>query len=275
MKRDLLDLVKKPIKEFFSMLGVGITSKTTLSRLESFERSRSDATLRLLSKFEPEVALTLLSNLNKANSQLQQDLFVLGVLRCKQEGFYVEFGATDGIAISNTYLLETEFGWKGILVEPCKVWHRELFENRRGSIIETKCVWRNSSQKLEFCETNELELSTINSFKSSDNHGYQRAKGKVYEVETISLLDLLQKHNAPEYIDFLSIDTEGSEFEILKAFDFDKYKFAVIACEHNFTANRERIFELLESNGYIRVFEDLSLFDDWYIDASLAKGLKL
>ena len=73
------------------------------------------------------------------------------------------------------------------------------------------------------------------------------------------------KYSAPKIIDYLSIDTEGSEYEILKKFNFDKYIFSVITCEHNFTENRKKIFNLLTSKGYKRIFKDISRFDDWYI----------
>ena len=65
---------------------------------------------------------------------------------------------------------------------------------------------------------------------------------------------MLIKYNAPKLIDYLSIDTEGSEFEILKNFDFNNFKFRVITCEHNFSDNREKIYKLLTDNGYIRKF---------------------
>jgi hypothetical protein len=86
-------------------------------------------------------------------------------------------------------------------------------------------------------------------------------------VETISLLDLLKVHNAPRFIDFLSIDTEGSEFEILKNFDFESYSFGSICVEHNFGETREQINTLLLANDYVQVHGDLSDFDDWYIQA--------
>lgn len=57
----------------------------------------------------------------------------------KQNGFFVEFGATNGIDLSNTYLLETEFGWNGILAEPDKYWHTSLIANRTA-IIDIRCV---------------------------------------------------------------------------------------------------------------------------------------
>ena len=181
----------------------------------------------------------------------------------------MEFGATDGFNLSNSFLLEDTFQWKGILAEPGKKWHASLHANRRA-IIEMRCIWRTSGEVLEFNETENGELSTLEMFSSGDLHADSRVSGKRYLVETISLLDLLDRNNAPEYIDYLSVDTEGSEFEVLNGFNFDKYQFGFISCEHNYTESRERIHDLLVSKGYRRVLEDFSHFDDWYINCSLA-----
>ena len=116
-----------------------------------------------------------------------------------------------------------------------------------------------------FNETNYAEISTIDSFSDKDFHSLGRQKGIKYEVTTISLIDLLRKYKSPQYIDYLSIDTEGSEYEILNAFDFNEYKFGIITVEHNYTPEREKIFTLLSSKGYKRMYQDISLFDDWYI----------
>jgi hypothetical protein len=94
-----------------------------------------------------------------------------------------------------------------------------------------------------------------------------RKKAASYEVETVTLEDLLSTHKAPSYIEFLSIDTEGSEYEILSAFDFARYSFGLICVEHNFTNNREKIRELLTANGYSQVLHEYSAFDDWYVGA--------
>lgn len=205
----------------------------------------------------------ILQNLTKSKSQLRQDLFVLSELEFKKNGFFVEFGATDGILLSNTYLLEKEFNWTGILAEPAKCWHDDLSANRSAS-IETRCVWTNSGSTIDFNEVDLAGLSTISSFSSVDFHRDARKVGKTYEVETISLNDLLEKYSAPRQIDYLSIDTEGSEFEILNALDLNKYQFNVITCEHNFTRMRRDIHALLSRNGYVRKYVRLSQIDDWY-----------
>lgn len=206
----------------------------------------------------------------QSNGQLFQDIFVLHVLKEKQEGFFVEFGATDGKSLSNTLMLEKHYNWRGILAEPAKIWHHDLFENRTCH-IDKRCVWKVSGEVLTFQETVSPELSTLANFSKSDFHASRRDKNKIYTAETVSLEDLLMQYNAPTEIDYLSIDTEGSEYTILKDFDFDKYFFKVITIEHNYTSQREPIQTLLETQGYQRVFENFSFFDDWYIHNSLKK----
>lgn len=206
----------------------------------------------------------VLKNFNTSNAQLFQDLFVLFMTGEKRGGYFVEFGATNGVTLSNSCLLEKSFGWNGILAEPARCWHADLMVNRNCK-IETKCVWDKSGERLEFNEVSAQELSTIKTFSDSDGHFQDRQKGEVYVVETITLNELLEKHGAPREIDYLSVDTEGSELTILSSFDFSKYDIRLITVEHNFTPAREKIHELLGLNGYKRVFEKFSKWDDWYV----------
>jgi FkbM family methyltransferase len=200
-----------------------------------------------------------------SQSQYKQDIFVLTQLGFKRNGYFVEFGATNGLELSNTYLLEKEFNWTGILAEPAKCWHEELLKNRQCH-IETDCVWNKTGEILKFNQVESANVSTIDLFTEiPDGHQKARRKSTVYEVNTISLMDMLEKYQAPKIIDYLSIDTEGSEYEILRGFNFEKYSFKVITCEHNHTSARDKIFKLLASKGYVRRFTHLSMCDDWYI----------
>jgi FkbM family methyltransferase len=163
-------------------------------------------------------------------------------------------------------LLEEDFNWTGILAEPAISWREELIKNRPTARLDFRGVWRESGASITFLESAEPELSTIESFRKADLHAKSRKRRKdTYQVKTISLLDLLIEHQAPKIIDYLSIDTEGSEYEILSTFDFDKFTFSIITVEHNFTSNREEIFTLLSENGYERRLSDISSFDDWYV----------
>jgi FkbM family methyltransferase len=213
---------------------------------------------------ESEFLTKVLNNLSDSKSQLCQDLLVLFLLNNKKNGFFVEFGATDGLSLSNTFLLEEKYGWEGILAEPAINWQKALQTNRK-CIIDSRCVWEKSGEKLIFFEATDGELSTISSFKGCDGHSEARKVGSEYSVDTISLNDLLTAYNAPTQIDYLSVDTEGSEFNILNNFNFSLYRFNVITVEHNFTETREKVFKLLSSNGYKRILEDFSQWDDWYV----------
>ena len=84
-------------------------------------------------------------------------------------------------------------------------------------------------------------------------------------MTTISLNDLLLEANAPVDIDYMSVDTEGSEFEILQALDFERWNIALFSIEHNRTPMRERILDLMSRHGYRRKWPELSQLDDWYV----------
>ena len=109
------------------------------------------------------------------------------------------------------------------------------------------------------------ELSTIKIFANSDGHSEVRKKSNIIKVKSVSLIDLLKFHNAPKIIDYMSIDTEGSELDILQNFPFDNYKFNLISVEHNYGPNREKLKELLNKNGYKPFLNNLSKWDDWFV----------
>ena len=264
-RRRLMNLIRETLKEF----NIGVTKYSHLQLLEAHSQSQHAVEFAVddidfLLALPVRHTTQLLESMRSSRSQLHQDLFVLSELDFKKGGFFVEFGATDGVDLSNTCLLEREFGWSGILAEPARRWHEDLMKNRRCH-IETDCVWRDSNSILAFNEVKVGELSTIEMFSSSDLHRQERINGQIYSVKTVSLEDLLKKYKAPPTIDYLSIDTEGSEYEIMSNFNFEKFQFRVITVEHNFEPRRDRIFKLLTKKGYARKLEGLSKFDDWYV----------
>lgn len=240
------------------MLNFKITQKHRLKELKSREKSYFD--LAFIKALPDETQVMALKSLDQSRAQLRQDVLALAMNRFKSGGFFVEFGATNGVELSNSWLLENEYGWQGILAEPARGWHEDLKRNRNCS-IETKCVWKASGETLTFTEAPRGENSGISEFVSSS----RKLRGSSYDVETISLNDLLETHNAPEVIDYMSVDTEGSEFDILNAFDFDRWQMRLMTIEHNFTPQRDDIFKLLTSKGYRRIMQEQSRFDDWYV----------
>lgn len=260
--------VKSTLKNILRAANIGVLRYDRLLELEKCKRLSDD--LKFVLGIPGTSTYRVLSLLEASRSEYRQDLFVLQQLNFKRKGYFVEFGATNGVDGSNSHLLETQFGWNGILAEPATHWHDALRKNRSCK-IETCCVWRESNQLLEFSEPEWPELSTLRPYQSRDLHANHRARGKTYRVQTVSLLDLLVKNSAPGVIDYLSIDTEGSEYDILEAFDFARYQFRVITCEHNFSKQRDAILALLHSHGYQRKYEAISGVDDWYVNPRLVE----
>lgn len=212
-------------------------------------------------------------NSHRSHSQGLQDLFVIFFLNyVGKVGYFVEIGAADGKHFSNTLLLE-RIGWKGILVDPVDYGSSDLIRN---SIKDKRCVYSESGLKLKFKEQEKIVTTDPNGPQSKEfsglyNHLSDYAKnltsGLTYEVETVSLNDLLEEHGAPTKIDYISIDTEGSEFEIIKNFNFDKYDVEIFTIEHNSASYRQDIIKLLESRKYYRIPPGHFSpgFEDWYI----------
>jgi FkbM family methyltransferase len=232
------------------------------------------AALRELVRDDPNngaarFAVFCAANIVRSHAQLFQDLLVVFLLQGKRNGFFVEIGAADGVYMSNTLILERDFQWAGVLAEPASGWHAALKVNR-NTFIDYRFVWSKSGEQLEFKETEAREGSTLSTLVDRDFNRDDRAKGTTYTVHTITLNDLLVTYKSPTDIDYLSIDTEGSEFDILNAFDFSRYNVKIITVEHNFREpDRQQINRLLTGTGFIRVFEPFSQFDDWYVKRSI------
>jgi FkbM family methyltransferase len=260
-----MKILNKTIKSILTFFGIAPIRHSQYKRIMENNRQllNDKNDIDFLQNIEKN-KLKVLDFIKLSKSQIRQDLFVLSELDFKKDGFFVEFGATNGLDLSNSYLLEKEFNWNGILAEPAKVWHTELKQNRNCN-IETDCIWTKSGEIIEFQEVENAELSKIKNIDYSDANSIYRNSNRTYKVKTISLNDLLLKYNAPRQIDYLSIDTEGSEFDILSELDFEKYDIKIITSEHNFTNQREKIFNLLTSKGYKRKYETISKYDDWYI----------
>lgn len=274
MRNELSYRIRVPIVKILSKLNLRIVRNS--SHLELIDlRDKYYSIIRWASANEmsdPKLLKFVVSNIAEypQYSQLQQDLVAqyIATLTKNQDRFFVEFGASDGVTYSNSYLLEKSFGWSGILAEPGKNWHGYISRNRTA-ILSKDCVWRATGEVIKFAESKNGEYSTIRDFISKDSHFLEREDSKIYEVQTVSLNDLLLRHQAPAHINYLSIDTEGSEYEIIRNFDIRKYKIDFISIEHNYTTNRELIYEFMIKNDFVRILEKMSAWDDWYVPTAI------
>ena len=145
----------------------------------------------------------------------------------------------------------------------------KLVVNRPTAICSDCAVYNESDLTVAFDIANNYDLLSGISIHIDTHRHAVNANKTIINVKTITLTDLLDKYEAPSFIEYLSIDTEGSEYEILKAFNFEKYTFGLIDVEHNYIQpRRSQIRELLLSKGY--VFIRQNSWDDCYKHGSLA-----
>lgn len=227
---------------------------------------------RRLTAVDDLFAQFVCARMHHARAQFFQDLWVLFELGEKRDGFFVEFGASDAELLSNSWLLEHHYGWSGILAEPNPVNHDSLRTSRRAR-LDTRCVYAATGLQLEFHATDNAVLSTLAEYSAGDFHAQARTARRSITVETVSLDDLLDEHDAPPVVDYLSVDTEGSEAAILAAYSFRRH-VRCISVEHNFTPARETIDRFLRSKGYRQRFPYASEADSWYVhERDLANSL--
>ena len=183
-------------------------------------------------------------------SQLGQDHWVLEKLNLKRNGFYVDIGASNGITNSNSYLLQQEYQWSGILAEPRQSAYSGLIS--RQSLYDGKCIVfygavvgnRHECSQVEFNEYQMPELSTVRGYEGGDKLAGARTQPHTYLVPCATLDQVLKECYAPHEIDYLSLDTEGSEYDILSALDFRQWDIKLITVEHNETSSKGKINKL-------------------------------
>ena len=202
---------------------------------------------------------------SKSISQLYQDVNVITFFNKKEKLFFVDIGANDGINMSNTCLLEKEYKWFGICSEPLPEAFEKLIKCRSVD-CDNNAVFNKTGLTLDFSQSDLLSGIT----EYIDKYTYVK-NCKTVKVNTITLQDLLEKYKAPKVIHYLSLDTEGSELEILKSVNLSQYTFLYINLEHNYIEPKRSLMrEILLSNGYL--YKGENQWDDEYIHESNILG---
>ena len=145
-----------------------------------------------------------------------------------------------------------------------RLWSTTLnCKKNRSVATDNRCVFSTSGQFIEFIELEIGEHSSISGYSRNGKLIELDNEKRRYNVESVSLSDLLKTHSAPQLIHFLSIDTEGSEYEILKNFNFLEYQFVFICIE--ISQNADQIHQFLMNNNFIKILPQYSRWDGWYV----------
>lgn len=190
-------------------------------------------------------------------SQAGQDKFVCEYLNFLTGGYFIDIGANLGIKNNNTYTLEKFLGWDGICIEPAKQIFPQL-------VLERNCICLNKAI-----------YNKNKTIKFNSHAGVMEDNGSD-SIEAITLRELFNQYPVPKVIDYISLDVDGPEVEVLEGFPFEGYVCKIWTIEHNSCIQgpkiKNKIYQIMNDNGYIRVKEDVIChdskylpFEDWYV----------
>ncbi len=172
-----------------------------------------------------------------------------------KNGIFIDIGAHNGIAYSNTKFFE-ELGWSGICIEPIPEVFEELKANRKALCIQG-CISdkKGTGQFLKVTGEPEMLSGLLEKYDPRHLARIHRevassslaSTAEIIPVNCYLLNELLEENNI-SHVDFLSLDTEGSEASILQSIDFSRFDIDIIIVENNF--NDDSIRNLLSSKGY-------------------------
>jgi FkbM family methyltransferase len=193
----------------------------------------------------------------KFQGQYFQDMMAYMYLEKKKTGFFIDIGANNGLYASNTYVFE-QLGWKGICVEPQPDIYKLLAKFRKCDCynVALSLPSVNGNKEVDFFKAYGINyLSRINKgmTDSAKNEAKEYGKVEIIKVKTMTFEELMGNYTDIRYIDFMSIDVEGCEVDILEMIDFSKYAFGFIAVEKSDPA---KIKEIMKRNGY-RIFMEI------------------
>jgi FkbM family methyltransferase len=186
-------------------------------------------------------------------AQNREDIILAVLLNGVKKGFYIDVGANDPVLDSVTKYFYDR-GWRGINIEPNPALMQAIKAARTGD-INLQVAVGSGRAKAEFREyhAGKHGLSTLSSEMKLE-HGKEKLKFKEYEVEVRTLKDILSEHAKNRPVDFLKIDVEGLEYEVIAGNDWQKYRPKIVVAEISHLIKDWR--PLLTTAGYEKVFFD-------------------
>jgi len=212
---------------------------------------------------------------NILSSFLEKNIF-----KGYKNGFFIDVGAHDGIIINNTLDFEKYNNWTGINIEPIKKAYDRLIINR-PNCININCAICNYDGSAEFyCNSGFTELTSGLKDTYDTRHfdrlkkdtmnnplwyDYENSNNKVKtntELITVNTkkLETICGEQKISHINFLSIDVEGAEFEVIKSINFDKVFIDVIGFENNYEDTSILIIQYLQSNNFKIIYKSNDIF---------------
>jgi FkbM family methyltransferase len=200
-------------------------------------------------------------------SQAGQDKIIKNhFFQNNKNGFFIEIGAYDGIIGSNCCHFEKFLNWEGIAIEASKIQYDKLKNNRKCKTVN-KAI-SNKIKDVEFVEVIEglTQMSGINNENNTAIEIINNNKNSKTKISKITTTTFEEEIKSNLEIDYLSIDIEGEELDLLKSIDFNKYTIKVISVENNVPDkfNYNTFFKSKNFSFFDRIGQDEIFFNNRY-----------
>ena len=195
-----------------------------------------------------EIKSLLRRSFGNSYSQWGEDIIIDNLLGRKKKGFYVDVGAYDPTRFSNTKRFYLQ-GWRGINIEPDPI-RINKFYNLRPKDVNLNVGAANKNGMLNFFKFDPQTLSTFSKKAATDYQKQGYTLTETFKVKVNKLGQILEKECTNRQIDFFTIDTEGSDLEVLKSNNWKRFRPKVICIEGQ-GGNPEK---LLIKLGYKKVY---------------------
>ncbi|MFA6087612.1 FkbM family methyltransferase [Mucilaginibacter sp.] len=202
-------------------------------------------------------------SVNNSNSQAGEDRIIQYLFSSMgiSSFSYIDIGANDPIGCNNTYLFYN-WGCRGVLVEPDLNFSERIKSARPNDIVVNAAISNEGNKNADFFVFNEPSLNTL-----SKEDAEMRVKSGMYKltetrsIRLITIEDIIHENLNGTVPHLISLDIEGVDYQVLKAFDFEKYPvpvWIVETCEYSENHIKPKvtsIIDLMLSKGYF-VFAD-------------------
>ncbi|CAE8613037.1 unnamed protein product [Polarella glacialis] len=195
---------------------------------------------------------------HQRHSQAGQDWLVSSLLGCKTNGYFIDLAANAAETLSNTLMLERDFAWQGLCIEPNMDYYYDL--PKRKCHLVAAAVGGPTDTVVSF------NLKGVFGGVVGEGFDNKKADGRIEkQFHTVALGEVLERFGAPTIIDYLSLDVEGAESVVMQGFPWDRYQFNVLTLERP----KKDLVEALLQHGYVKLRTNSVFGDETWVHTSL------
>lgn len=185
-------------------------------------------------------------------SETQNTRWVLELLGHKKNGYFIDIGCNDPVNGNNTYVLERKYSWDGIVVEPNALYFGDIHHMRKCTKILGRPIFEHD-EMVDFASVTEDWLQGYSGIEKTLHRASRQKKYSIKKLQAMSPNTLVQECSVPKIFDYLKIDVEGAELNIIKNWPWDKAQPTLVSIESDPETTAKSVIEYMKEIDYKQV----------------------